>query len=75
MLKEHNINMEMYKTIGILIGFLLIMLGVILIYDARKLSQKWFNFFDNNSGAMWFKIGGFLFSIIGVLALFFINKN
>ena len=65
--------MEMYKTIGILIGFLLIMLGVIAIYDARKLSKKWFNFFDANSGAKWFKIGGFLFSIIGVLTLFFIN--
>ena len=65
--------MEIYKTIGILVGFVLIMLGVIAIYDARKLSQKWFNFFDTNSGAKWFKIGGFLFSIIGALTLFFIR--
>ena len=63
----------MYKIIGILIGFVLIMLGVIAIYDARKLSKKWFNFFDANAGVQWFKIGGSLFSIIGVLAIFFIR--
>ena len=65
--------MEMYKIMVVLVGFLLIMLGVIAIYDARKLSKKWFNFFDANSGAMWFKIGGSLFSIIGVLTLLFIK--
>ena len=62
--------MEIYQTIGILVGFLLIMLGVISIYDARMLSKKWFNFFDTNSGTKLFKIVGFLFSIIGVLILF-----
>ena len=67
--------MEIYKAVVMLIGFLLIMLGVIAIYDARKLSKKWFNFFDANSGARWFKIGGFLFSIIGTLTIFFIRCN
>ena len=67
--------MEMLEIVGILIGFLLIMLGVIAIYDARKLTEKWFSFFDKNEGSKWFKIGGFLISIIGVLLLFFINKN
>ena len=66
-------NMEKYKAFGILAGFLLIMVGVISIYDARMLSKKLFNFFDNKSGTKLFKIVGFLFSIIGALTLFFIK--
>ena len=30
------------KEICILIGIILIMIGVIMIYDARKLTRKWF---------------------------------
>ncbi len=64
--------MEVLKIIGVLIGFILIMLGVIAIYDARRLAEKWFNFHDKNEGTKWFKIGGFLISILGTLALFFV---
>lgn len=63
--------MEILKVIGSIIGFILIMLGVILIYDARKLTEKWFGFGDKNEGSKWFKIGGFLFAIIGILILYY----
>lgn len=62
--------MEKINLIGALIGFLLIMFGVILIYDARKYANKWFSFHDKNEGSKWFKIGGLLFVILGIIALY-----
>lgn len=59
------------KTICILIGILIVMLGVIMIYDARKLTKKWFGFNDQNEGSKWFKIGGFVLSIIGIIIILF----
>lgn len=59
------------KTICILIGISLVMLGVIMIYDARKLTKKWFGFNDQNEGSKWFKIGGFILSIIGIIIILF----
>ena len=47
------------------------MLGVIMIYDARKLTKKWFGFNDQNEGSKWFKIGGFILSIIGIIIILF----
>lgn len=64
--------MEIIKLISILIGFILIMLGIIMIYDARKLTKKWFSFHDQNEGSKWLKIGGFVLFIIGILVLYFI---
>ena len=63
--------METIKVIGILVGIILMAIGVIMIYDARKLSEKWFNFHDSNTATKWFKIGGFIITIIGVLMLYF----
>lgn len=63
--------METIHVIGKMIGFILMMLGVIMIYDARKLTQKWFSFGDRNEGVKWLKIGGFLLGIIGILILYF----
>lgn len=63
--------METIKIIGIAIGFILMMLGVIMIYDARKLTKKWFSFGDRNEGVKWLKIGGFLVAVIGILLLYF----
>lgn len=61
--------MEIIKLISILIGFIIIMLGVIAIFDARKLTKKWFSFHDQNEGSKWFKIAGFIISIIGILLI------
>ena len=64
--------MEILKVISALISFIVIMIGVIMIFDARKLTKKWFSFHDQNEGSKWFKIGGFVLAIIGILVLFFI---
>lgn len=63
--------METINLISKVIGFLLMMLGVMLIYDARKLTKKWFSFHDQNEGSKWLKLGGFVLAIIGILVLYF----
>ncbi len=42
-------------------------IGVVMIYDARKISQKWFSFGDRNDSTKILKIVGFIVSIIGSL--------
>lgn len=64
--------MEIIKVISMLIAFLIIMIGIIMIYEARKLTKKIFSFNDQNEGSKWFKIGGFILDIIGILILYFI---
>ena len=62
--------METIKLITAVIGFILMVLGTIMIYDARKLTKKWFSFHDQNEGSKGFKIVGFVFDIIGILLVF-----
>lgn len=63
--------MEMIKIISMLIGFIIIMLGVIMIFDARKLTKKWFSFHEQNESTKWLKIGGLILFVIGMLILYF----
>lgn len=57
----------------VLIGAILLGIGVILIYDARPITQKYFGFGDQNEAALGMKILGFIFTIIGgVLLLFYL---
>lgn len=48
-----------------LIALILILIGVIFIFDARLLSEKWFGFGDQNEATSGLKILGFIFSMIG----------
>lgn len=64
--------MEIINLIGMLIAFLFLMLGVICIYDARKLAKKYFSFHDQNEGAKWLKIAGFVLAIMSACAFYFI---
>ena len=52
-----------------IIGAVILMLGVILIYDARPITKKLFSFGDQNEGVKGLKIAGFIFSIIGGLLI------
>ena len=54
-----------------IVGLVLLMFGVIMVYDARILTQKWFGFGDQNEGAMGFKILGWIICIIGALIIYF----
>ena len=61
----------MGKVILIMIGLLIAILGIIMIFDARLLTQKFFGFGDQNEATAGFKIIGFIVAIIGALIVFF----
>lgn len=56
-----------------IISLLMIFAGVILIYDARIITKKFFGFGDQNEGASGLKILGFIVTIIGGLILLFVK--
>ena len=54
-----------------LIGAIIILIGVVFIYDARIITKKLFGFGDQNEVTLGFKIFGFIFTIAGFLIVFF----
>ena len=50
-----------------IIAQIAVLIGVIFIYDARMLTERWFGFGDQNEATLGFKILGFIFAIIGAL--------
>lgn len=52
------------------IGILLVVIGVITVYDARILTKKLFGFGDQNEATMGLKIFGFIVSIIGGIIVY-----
>ena len=54
------------------IGIVVLMIGVIFIYDARPITKKIFSFGDRNEAVSGLKITGFILSIIGGLIMLFI---
>ncbi len=61
----------MLRAIITLIAVIMVLAGVILIYDARIITKKFFGFGDQNEGSSGLKILGFLIAIIGGLILYF----
>ncbi len=57
--------MPIVKIIIQIISLIVVAIGVIMIYDARKLSKKWFSFGDRNSSVKTLKIVGFILAIVG----------
>ena len=53
------------------IGALILLAGVVLIYDARVITKKMFGFGDQNEATTGFKILGVILSLVGVLIIFF----
>ncbi len=54
----------------IVIGILIVLIGVIIIYDARLLTKKLFGFGDQNEASMGLKILGFILAIVGGLVIY-----
>ena len=52
-----------------IIGTVVVMLGVIMIYDARQITKKIFSFGDQNEATKALKVTGFIMSIIGSLLI------
>ena len=63
----------MLQAIGILIGILIVLLGIIMIYDARILTKKFFGFGDQNEATSGLKILGFIVTIVGGLIIYFVK--
>lgn len=53
---------------------LLILVGVIMIYDARIIIKNFFSFGDQNEGSLGLKVWGFFIVIVAGIILFFISK-
>ena len=53
-----------------IISLILILVGVIFIYDARILSTNWFSFGDQFEATSGLKILGFIFAIIGAIIFY-----
>ena len=54
-----------------IIGTIIIMFGIIFIYDARQLTKKVFSVSDQNGATFAFKLIGFILSIVGGLLILF----
>lgn len=61
----------MVKAILIIIGIIVVLLGTIMIFDARSLTRKLFSFGDQNEATSGFKILGFIIGVIGALLIYF----
>ena len=62
---------EMFQVIMRIIAALILLGGVILIYDARMITKKFFGFGDQNDASSGLKIIGFIALILGGLILYF----
>ncbi len=54
-----------------IIGLILVAIGVVLIYDARSITKKYFGFGDQNDASLGLKLMGFLIAILGGLIVYF----
>ena len=53
-----------------LVGVLILLAGVIFIYDARVITKKMFGFGDQNEATSGFKIWGVILSAIGAVIFY-----
>ena len=56
-----------------IIGLIIVALGVIAIYDARDLSQRFFSNSDKNNSAKTLRIFGFIIAIIGAVIVYLVK--
>lgn len=61
----------MFQIIVKLIGLIIVLIGIILIYDARIITKKFFGFGDQNDASSGLKILGFIIAIVGGLIVYF----
>lgn len=55
-----------------MLGAVFVLIGIILIYDARPITKKFFSFGDQNEGSSGLKILGFIVVMMsGIIWMFF----
>ena len=62
--------MELFLKI---FGIAIATIGVVMIYDARPITSKFFSFGDQNEASLGLKMIGFIVNVIGALLIIF-NK-
>ena len=60
--------MEITLTI---LGLIFALVGVVLIYDARKITKNRFSIQDINEGTKYLKIFGFILTLLGMGIMFY----
>lgn len=64
--------MEMFDIVLKLIGLVILAIGVVCVYDARKITKKFFSSSKINETTRSVKVVGFIVSVVGcVLVLSF----
>ena len=63
----------MWQIIGRLIGALIALAGVIMIYDARLITKKYFSFGDKNEATTGLKMLGTNVCVMGGVIVMFIK--
>ena len=53
-----------------LIASVMVLLGVIMVYDARIITKKMFGFGDQNQAAWGLKILGFIIALLGAIIFY-----
>ena len=61
----------MGKLILEIIGLIIVILGIIMIFDARYLTKRFFGFGDQNQATLGLKILGFIIEIVVGLIVYF----
>ena len=61
----------MLKVVLKLRGSIMVLIGIIMIYDARILTKKFFGFGDQNEASSGLKILGYVIAIMGGLIIYF----
>ena len=63
----------MWQIIGRLIGALIALAGVIMVYDARLITKKYFSFGDKNEATTGLKMLGTIICAVGGILVMFIK--
>ena len=63
----------MWNIIGMIFGALIVMGGVVMVYDARSITARVFGFGDQNEATLGMKMIGFVFCMIGALIIYFVK--
>ena len=62
----------MFQLIVELLCIIVILIGVICIFDARNITNRFFSFGDQNEGSRGLKILGFVIAVVsGIILIFF----
>ena len=61
----------MFQAIMRIFAAIMLLVGIILIYDARILTKRFFGFGDQNDATSGLKILGFIICIVGGIIFYF----